>query len=412
MAKDVPNIEGPSDPKRFSETEKSSAHADKFKKIMKVDESDETQKRQKRNLPRQEEGDDEDVTETQDNKKPVSSFGSYLKDPSPTDSIFSAEDGSAIPVNPSGESTAPYTIPEAELPRDDSTPPLAAPTFLFPSSNLDFQGDMDVSEVDPSSDRKKNSDSPSPPTPSKKKPLGAKASPFGEEEKKITTKHLEAKPFDKKEPHLHLPKKTEKEKVEDAGSGLTNFEPERPKAPPPLPPEPLEKNMLEAKKIKTHELHKEKEEPPLQTPLTGPDTLFALNKADAIPIPSYTMLPSHVFELFERMVGYMTIEQNKGVSETTIKLSMPGSVFHNCELVIQHYDTAPSSFNVQLLGTPQAVTIFRDNLQDLATAFKQSNLPYHVNLKNPILLEESRPVLRRKAKGGEKESDSRNKKQR
>jgi len=44
--------------------------------------------------------------------------------------------------------------------------------------------------------------------------------------------------------------------------------------------------------------------------------------------PAYATLQSDLFELFEKMIGVMTIEQSKGVSKTTIILNMPGSVFN------------------------------------------------------------------------------------
>ncbi len=103
--------------------------------------------------------------------------------------------------------------------------------------------------------------------------------------------------------------------------------------------------------------------------------------------PVYAHLTKDVFDLFEKMIGLMTIESYKGISITTIRLSLPNSVFNDCEIRLEHYDTAPNSFNVQLLGTPHAVDLFNANFQSLVEAFQQPNQTFKANIRRPILLE-------------------------
>jgi len=103
--------------------------------------------------------------------------------------------------------------------------------------------------------------------------------------------------------------------------------------------------------------------------------------------PTYAHLPKEVFEFFEKMIGLMMIESYKGISITTIRLSLPDSIFNDCEIRLEHYDTAPNSFNIQLLGTPLAVDLFNANFQSLVAAFQQPNQTFKVNIQRPILLE-------------------------
>lgn len=130
----------------------------------------------------------------------------------------------------------------------------------------------------------------------------------------------------------------------------------------------------------------------LSSPLSMP-----IMEVPATNPPAYATLRSDTFELFEKMIGVMSIEQHSGISKTTITINMPGSVFHGCEVELDHYDTAPNMFNIQLLGNPQAVEYFNANIDDLVAAFRQSQLSFEVNIKKPILLGKNRHLIKRKA---------------
>ena len=113
--------------------------------------------------------------------------------------------------------------------------------------------------------------------------------------------------------------------------------------------------------------------------------------------PEYSKLNPDVYELFEKFVGLLTIEYAKGVSITTVKLSLPGSVFDRSKVVFERYETAPGTFNLQLQGSEQAVNMFSANISQLAAAFAGSKLAFDVNIRQPELLKEDRTVLNRKS---------------
>jgi hypothetical protein len=98
-------------------------------------------------------------------------------------------------------------------------------------------------------------------------------------------------------------------------------------------------------------------------------------------------LPKEVYELFAKMVGLLMIEEGKGISITTIKINMPKSVFDECEIRLEHFDTAPNSFNIQLIGNPNAIALFNSNFTQIANSLKTGGYNFQANLKRPILSE-------------------------
>jgi hypothetical protein len=125
-------------------------------------------------------------------------------------------------------------------------------------------------------------------------------------------------------------------------------------------------------------------------------------------LPSYTNLHPQVMEIFDRMVGVMTVMNMTGMTETTLTLNAPqfaSSVFFGTQIIIQEYSTAPQAFNIQLNGTPQAVALFQGNVDDLMAAFQAGNYNFRVNRLETGYLAE-RPLFKRKEKAGGKEKDT------
>ncbi|MCH9617359.1 MAG: hypothetical protein SP4CHLAM5_09750 [Chlamydiia bacterium] len=111
----------------------------------------------------------------------------------------------------------------------------------------------------------------------------------------------------------------------------------------------------------------------------------SITGVDALQMSPFANIPKDVFELFEKMVGMMQVSKDNGKSITTVKLNMPGSTFDKCELVLEHYDTAPNNYNVQFLGNPDAVNRFTQNLAGLDGVIKNSKLNFSIHLLPPKL---------------------------
>ncbi len=129
--------------------------------------------------------------------------------------------------------------------------------------------------------------------------------------------------------------------------------------------------------------------PPTPVPPPAPETL-----------PPYANLPPQVQQLFDRMVGVMTVMNMSGMTETVITLNTPqfaSSVFFGTQIIIQEFSTAPQAFNIELKGDPQAVALFQGNANDLMAAFQAGNYNFRINRFETGYLSD-RPLFKRKEK--------------
>ena len=121
--------------------------------------------------------------------------------------------------------------------------------------------------------------------------------------------------------------------------------------------------------------------------------------------PAYTHLNPNVFELFERMVGTMMIQiHDKGHTQTTVTINMKGSIFDGSKIILDHYSSAPNSFNVEIATTAKGRELLMDNLNLLTKSFEQSDANFNVNRLRPVLLESHKEDFTRKeATSGDKD---------
>lgn len=115
--------------------------------------------------------------------------------------------------------------------------------------------------------------------------------------------------------------------------------------------------------------------------------------------PIYSKLSPEIYELFEKMVGTIMIQDHSGITSTTITLNMPDSIFDGAQVTFDQYKTAPNSYNLQFLGSPQAIEAFAANMADLVAAFKQGQHAFEVNILRPAL-SEKKPLIHRKGAAG------------
>lgn len=127
--------------------------------------------------------------------------------------------------------------------------------------------------------------------------------------------------------------------------------------------------------------------------------------------PSYARLTPEVHELFEKMGGVMLVQMDKGVTTTTMDINMPNSVFNGAQVILEQYDIAPHSYNLQLVGSPEAVKAFNEHLGSLDNAFKDARFNFEVNILNPSISQTKKPphLIRRKGASGDKGGTNDNK---
>jgi hypothetical protein len=170
----------------------------------------------------------------------------------------------------------------------------------------------------------------------------------------------------------------------------------------PVQPTPFEQ-VLEG----LAEKNREEKENISATEITGLPTGTAETQAMAHPpgpeaLPPYANLNPQMQDLFDRMVGVMTVMNMSGMTETVLTLNSPqfaSSVFFGTQIIIQEFSTAPQAFNIQLNGSAQAVALFQGNADDLMAAFQSGNYNFRVNRLETGYLTE-RPLFKRKEKAG------------
>lgn len=383
-------IEGPPLPQRPSD-QKNEVDADKFKRMMKVDESDETQKRHKRTKYEEE----EEEEEVEDEKVPHTAFKELMGEPKKGAGLFDAKGGikaelEAIgaPVETTRKATTPPVVPrvktEEERKEKEEKEQRRAKKIETESAIAKTREKKEKEEIKPLEPVAPLTAVAVPTT-----PLTASTTPAPSQE---STEETEVEPS----VTAHIPVESFEEK--EIAAPLPTPTTTTPQAPPVEEEKPIEVIPLKKKEKPVESEKKETETPP-----TTPPPILPISPIERTPAPSYTSLNSEMFDLFERLIGLMTIEQTKGVSTTTVTLNMPGSVFNGCQIVLEHYSTAPHAFNLELRGNPEAVQFFNDNLSDLSAAFQGSRLAFTINLRTPSLLEEHRPLIRRKEKPKEKQ---------
>lgn len=113
----------------------------------------------------------------------------------------------------------------------------------------------------------------------------------------------------------------------------------------------------------------------------------------------YAQMSPQVLALFERMVGVMTIIQTTGVTETVMTLNarqFASSVLYGSQIVIREYSSAPTRFNVEFIGSPQALSLVQQNVPALMGAVQQGNFNFSINRFDVKLATTEKPIFTRK----------------
>ncbi|MCB1109379.1 MAG: hypothetical protein KDK64_00200, partial [Chlamydiia bacterium] len=102
------------------------------------------------------------------------------------------------------------------------------------------------------------------------------------------------------------------------------------------------------------------------------------------------VIPVEISSLVEAMADYIKIESENGISKTTVEVRMKGTFFEGSQIEINHYDTAPQSFNLQLIGNPEALELFLNHLGTLQLSLNthEALKGFQIHLMTPILKSE------------------------
>ncbi len=140
----------------------------------------------------------------------------------------------------------------------------------------------------------------------------------------------------------------------------------------------------------------EKEKAPSSQGIVLPQNI--LLEAQTIASKVEAALNKEIVPIFEEIVGTIMYLEQKGISTTTIILDNPkfaASRFYGAEITFEKYSTDPTSYNIRLTGSQEAVTIFLDNLDGLYKSLKDADLDFEVG-RLIAEYKEIRPLIKRK----------------
>lgn len=109
-----------------------------------------------------------------------------------------------------------------------------------------------------------------------------------------------------------------------------------------------------------------------------------------------------ISQLFDRMVGIITVMDASGIKTTEFILSgeeFAASIFYGARITITEYSTAPKAFNVQLSANPEAIALFQGSMPNLLANFESGNYAFRINRLDTSVLKE-RPLFKRKEPSG------------
>ncbi|MEM8727685.1 MAG: hypothetical protein AAGE99_03135 [Chlamydiota bacterium] len=102
----------------------------------------------------------------------------------------------------------------------------------------------------------------------------------------------------------------------------------------------------------------------------------------------------------EKMANFIVAESRNGITTTTVILEAKGSILNGTQIIMDHYDTAPHSFNLQLTGNPESIDLFTAHLAALQSSLETHRAlqGFHIHILPPMLNGKSDLHLRGKEK--------------
>ena len=119
-------------------------------------------------------------------------------------------------------------------------------------------------------------------------------------------------------------------------------------------------------------------------------------------------LTPEMTQFMEKVANFILVESQNGVTRTTVLVELEGSVLDGSQITLDHYDTAPHSFNVQLSGSPESIELFTTHLSALQNSIEthQTLQGFQIHILPPTLNENPDLYLREKKKKSERKKES------
>jgi hypothetical protein len=131
---------------------------------------------------------------------------------------------------------------------------------------------------------------------------------------------------------------------------------------------------------------------------TGETTAAVEDSLPAAPVGklSQTASLSHeILKILQKAVLTIRVMKELGMEKTSVELLMPGSPLNGATLELSKY--AENTFNLQLLGSPEAVSMFEENREGLEKALKERGLDINMQASRLKEKEKSKTVQRNRS---------------
>ena len=140
-----------------------------------------------------------------------------------------------------------------------------------------------------------------------------------------------------------------------------------------------------------------KDEEEQDEPKPSPMAAFAPATLTEQPVPLETPLVSNaqISAIAMDIVDTITVIEDKGIQTTTVDIGK--GQFKGSSIKISLYDTDPMSYHVELVGSPEAMTQFHQNLPTLHESLTEK-LPEHVFQLQAALSQDHQPSFKQKDK--------------
>lgn len=140
--------------------------------------------------------------------------------------------------------------------------------------------------------------------------------------------------------------------------------------------EPLTKT---PKNLQTQGQDKEQDAPALS--ITPPKKLSVGNTTleASSGIKRTSALSPRLLQLLHNLSGLMTIMQKQGKKELSIILKGGNPLLHGVKITLTEWSSAPCQFNISMEGSPEAIALLEQNVEDLAAAFNNGKFSFKVH---------------------------------
>lgn len=140
--------------------------------------------------------------------------------------------------------------------------------------------------------------------------------------------------------------------------------------------EPLTKT---PKNLQTQRQDKEQDAPALS--ITPPQKLSVGNTTmeASSGIKRTSALSPRLLQLLHNLSGLMTIMQKQGKKELSIILKGGNPLLHGVKITLTEWSSAPCQFNISMEGSPEAIALLEQNVEDLAAAFNNGKFSFKVH---------------------------------